>query len=203
MANRGSKKMIPLSIKQVSLVARVIIYVGVIATILMCLFSTIYSIHKIGLLNRNVNGEYLAQYSDYDTMLMFGNYFNSTELSEQIIKEPREYVVFSIMCYTKNALQYVIASIILIAFAFFLDFDNLKNPFTNKSIKLVNVLIGSTMAMFFVNLIFNIEINLTCTHFVDRINTYIFPAMYALITFSLLIFNYCLRTGKRFIEGDK
>ncbi len=203
MANRGSRKKIPFSIKQVSLISRVIIYIGVIATVVMCLISTVYSFNKIGLLNRNVNGEYLAHYADYDTMFMFSNYFNSTELSEQIIKEPREYVVFSILCYAKNALQYAIASIILIAFAFFLDFDNLKNPFTNKSIKIVNVLIGSTMAMFFINLIFNFQINLTCPHFVDRINTYIFPAMYALITFSLLIFNYCLRTGKKFIEGDK
>jgi hypothetical protein len=203
MANRGSKKKIPFTIKQVSLVARIIIYIGIVATAAMCLISAIYSINKVGLLNRNVNGEYLAEYSDYDTMLMFGNYFNSTELSEQIIKEPHEYLVFCIICYAKNAIQYVIASIILIAFALFLDFDNLKNPFTNKSIKIVNVLIGSTMAMFFVNLIVNFKINLTCPHFVDRINTYIFPAMYALITFSLLIFNYCLRTGKRFIEGVK
>ena len=203
MANRGSRKKIPFTIKQASLVARIIIYIGALATALMCLISVVYSINKIGLLNRNVNGEYLAEYSDYDTMFMFSNYFNSTELSEQIMKEPHEYVVFSVLCYAKNAIQYVIATIILIAFGFFLDFDNLKNPFTNKSIKIVNTLIGSTMAMFFVNLFFNFQINLTCPHFIDRINTYIFPAMYALITFSLLIFNYCLRTGKKFIEGDK
>lgn len=203
MANRGSKKKIPLTIKQVSVIARIICFIATFAAILACILSAIYSIHKVGLLNSGVDSDYLVANIKYDTMFMFGSRFDTSELSALIDVHPEEYIKFTAMVYGKYAIQYALFAIILCAIIVFLDFDNLKNPFTKKSTRIVDVIIGTTMIMFFVNVIINYNIRLVSPNYVNIVDTYIYPIVYVMVTFGLLIFNYCLYTGKNMLDGGK
>jgi hypothetical protein len=203
MANRGSRKKIPLTIKEISLVSRVICYIATGIAIIACVLSAVYAIHKMGLLNTAVDSDYLVANAKYDTMFMIGSHFDTENLYTMIEAHPKEYIKFTALVYAKYSIQYAVFAIILCAIIVFLDFDNLKNPFTKKSTNIVDIIIGCTMVMFFVNIIINYNIKLVSPDFVDRINHYVYPVIYVMATFGLLIFNYCLNTGRNMLDGGK